>query len=79
MFINNNLYGKFDLPLYGEHQLLDALAVITICYLENLNVPAKIMCEDNIEDREIIEELLSQKNGRKIEIKVPKKGEKLNG
>lgn len=30
-------YGNFDLPLYGEHQLLDALAVISICYLENIN------------------------------------------
>lgn len=37
VYINNNLYGKFDLPLYGEHQLLDALAVITICYLENID------------------------------------------
>ena len=37
VYINNNLYGGFDLPLYGEHQLLDALAVITICYLENIN------------------------------------------
>lgn len=31
---NVNGYGYFDLPLYGEHQLLDALAVITLCYLE---------------------------------------------
>jgi len=46
-------------------------------YLENLNVPAKIMCEDDVEDREIVEELLTKKTGRKIEIKVPKKGEKL--
>lgn len=37
VYINNNLYGEFDLPLYGKHQLLDALAVITICYLENIN------------------------------------------
>lgn len=37
VYINNNLYGNFDLPLYGEHQLLDALAVITICYLENID------------------------------------------
>jgi len=46
-------------------------------YLENLNVPAKIMCEEDIEDREILEKLLSEKQNRKIEIKVPKKGEKL--
>ena len=33
---NNKLYGHFDLPIYGQHQLYDALAVITICYLENI-------------------------------------------
>ena len=35
------------------------------------------MGEEDIEDREILEKLLSEKAGRKIEIKVPKKGEKL--
>ena len=29
-------YGHFDLPLYGKHQLLDALAVITVCIEENI-------------------------------------------
>ena len=29
-------YGHFDLPLYGKHQLLDALAVITVCMEENI-------------------------------------------
>ena len=29
-------YGHFDLPLYGTHQLLDALAVITVCIEENI-------------------------------------------
>lgn len=29
-------YGHFDLPLYGKHQLLDALAVITVCMEEKI-------------------------------------------
>jgi len=29
-------YGHFDLPLYGKHQLLDALAVITVGIVENI-------------------------------------------
>lgn len=29
-------YGTFDLPLYGKHQLLDVLAVITVCIQENI-------------------------------------------
>jgi len=36
-------YGHFDLPIYGEHQLLDALAVISVCYLEKLD--AKLVNE----------------------------------
>ena len=37
VFAYDKLYGHFDLPIYGQHQLLDALAVLTICYLENLD------------------------------------------
>ena len=29
-------YGHFELPLYGKHQLLDALAVITVCIEEKI-------------------------------------------
>lgn len=35
--IDNKLYGHFDLPIYGSHQVIDALAVITIGYLENID------------------------------------------
>ena len=34
--VNNQLYGHFELPIYGLHQLMDALAVISVCYYENL-------------------------------------------
>jgi len=36
VYINGEYYDHFDLPLLGEHMVLNALAVITICYLENL-------------------------------------------
>ena len=32
----NKEYGHFDLPIYASHQLLDALAVISICYYEGI-------------------------------------------
>lgn len=32
-----NLYGSFNLPVYGEGQLLDSLAVISIAYLEEVD------------------------------------------
>ena len=33
---DGNMYGHFDLPIYAKHQVLDALAVISICYYENI-------------------------------------------
>lgn len=35
--INNNFYGHFELPIFASHQVLDSLAVITICHLEKIN------------------------------------------
>ena len=35
--VNNKVYGHFELPIYGTHQLMDALAVISICYYENIS------------------------------------------
>ena len=40
-------YGHFDLPLYGKHQLLDSLAVITVCIEEGIpfsEVQANLKC-----------------------------------
>ena len=37
VFVEDNYYGHFDLPLYGKHQLLNALAVIGVCYYERLD------------------------------------------
>lgn len=37
VFVEDNYYGHFDLPIYGKHMLLDALAVIGTCYYERLD------------------------------------------
>lgn len=37
VFVEDNYYGHFDLPIYGKHMLLDSLAVIAICYYERLD------------------------------------------
>lgn len=37
VFVEDNYYGHFDLPLYGKHMLLNALAVISVCYYERLD------------------------------------------
>ncbi|QTU83583.1 UDP-N-acetylmuramate--L-alanine ligase [Carnobacteriaceae bacterium zg-C25] len=35
--IKGDYYGKFYVPAFGEHNILNSLAVITACYLENLD------------------------------------------
>ena len=37
VIINQKEYGYFELPIYGTHQLMDALAVISICFYENID------------------------------------------
>ena len=37
VLINNKQYEHFDLPIFALHQVLDALAAITISYLENID------------------------------------------
>ena len=36
VYINGDLYGHFDIPVFGEHMVLNALACITVCNLENV-------------------------------------------
>ena len=46
-------------------------------YMGRPILPNKIMIREEIEDKQIIEELLTKEAGRKVEIKSPQKGEKL--
>ncbi len=36
VFVEENYYGHYDLPIYGKYMLLDALATIAVCYYERL-------------------------------------------
>lgn len=36
VFVEENYYGHFDLPLFGKHMLLNSLATIGICYYERI-------------------------------------------
>lgn len=43
--VEDNYYGFFDLPIYGKHMLMNALAVIAVCYYERIEAKdlAKIL------------------------------------
>ena len=47
-------------------------------YISQDYIPKEIIIEDDIEDSIILEKWLSDKKGKKVNIKVPKKGEKKN-
>jgi UDP-N-acetylmuramate--alanine ligase len=38
VYIKDKLIGHFDLPLFGKHMILNALAVITMSYVSNLDM-----------------------------------------
>jgi excinuclease ABC subunit C len=46
-------------------------------YINKEEIPHKIMLKEKLEDSEVIEDILSKKVGRKVELKSPQKGEKL--
>ena len=46
-------------------------------YINKIDLPSKIILSEEIDDIELIEKLLSDKSRRKIEFKIPQKGEKL--
>ena len=46
-------------------------------YLNNENIPSKIMISEEIEDKELLEQILTKQSGKKVEIRHPQKGEKL--
>ena len=46
-------------------------------YIDRMDLPNKIMLRYELEDKEVIQKWLSEKAGRKVELKNPQKGEKL--
>ena len=68
-------YFYTDLKDMEDSEILSGF--IKQYYLDNPNIPNKIMIKEEIEDKETIEKWLSTMLGKKVEIKNPKKGEKL--
>ena len=73
--IGREHYFYTDLKDMEDKEILSGF--IKQYYLDNPNIPNKIMVREEIEDREVVEEWLSTILGKKVEIKSPKRGEKL--
>ena len=73
--IGREQYFYKDLKDMEDKEILSGF--IKQYYFDNPNIPSKIMIREEIEDKEAIEGWLSTELGKKVEIKSPKKGEKL--
>ena len=73
--IGRENYFWSDLVDLEEKEILSGF--VKQYYLNNENIPSKIMISEEIEDKELLEEILTKQSGRKVEIRHPQKGEKL--
>ena len=73
--IGREHYFYTDLKDMEDKEILSGF--IKQYYLNNPNIPNKVMVREEIEDKDTIEEWLSTSLCKKVEIKSPKKGEKL--
>ena len=73
--IGREHYFYTDLKYMEDSEILSGF--IKQYYLDNPNIPNKIMVREDVEDKEAIEQWLSTILGKKVEIKSPQKGEKL--
>ena len=70
-----DVYKRQELKDMEDKEILSGF--IKQYYMDNPNIPNKIMLREELEDKEVIEEWLSNELGKKVELKSPKKGEKL--
>lgn len=73
--IGREHYFYQDLKDMDDKEILSGF--IKQYYLDNPNIPNKIMIREEIEEKGVLEQWLSTILGRKVEIKSPKRGEKL--
>lgn len=73
--IGREHYFFDDLKDVSEEEILSSF--VKQYYLTKEEIPHRIMLKEELEDKAIIEEWLSKKMGRKVELKSPQKGEKL--
>lgn len=81
---NSKMIGREHYFFYRKHEAFQDLedeevmdGFLKQYYINNENIPSKIMLKQNLTERENLEIWLSKKAGRRVEIKVPKIGEKL--
>lgn len=73
--IGREHYFFNDLKEVEDDEILSGF--IKQYYMHKSEIPHKIMLQQELEEKEVLEKWLSNLSGRKVELKSPKKGEKL--
>ena len=73
--IGREHYFYHELSDMDDKELLSGF--IKQYYMDNPNIPRKIMLREEVEDKDTIENWLSTQIGKKVELQSPKRGEKL--
>jgi excinuclease ABC subunit C len=68
---------SFFLPLEGEEVGGVFNSFISQFYMDEEFIPEEILLRDEIEDKELLEDVLQKKRNKKVRVLIPKKGEKL--
>jgi excinuclease ABC subunit C len=63
-----------DQEVFDEPEFFSSL--LLQIYMDQQHIPAEIHVPVEFEDRDVLEELLSEKRGRKVEIRTPQRGQK---
>ncbi|MHB1126897.1 MAG: excinuclease ABC subunit UvrC [Bacillota bacterium] len=74
------LIGREHFFLQGTEEMASEeimTAFVTQYYSGTEEVPGEILLQKNVEDREIIEEWLGRKRGKRVRLKTPQRGDKL--
>ncbi len=77
---NSKMIGREHYFFENSNQLTEKETLsefIKQYYINKIDLPTKIMLPQEIDDIDLIEKLLSDKAERKVEFKIPQKGEKL--
>ncbi len=77
---NGKIVGRDDFLMSGSQY--DSSSEILFAFIQqyygyNRHIPKQILLDENIDDKELLEEWLSDLRGNKVHIKVPQKGVKL--
>ena len=77
---NGKIVGRDDFMMSGSQY--DSSSEVTFAFIQqyygyNRHVPKQILLDEDIDDKELLEEWLSDLRGNKVHIKVPQKGVKL--